>query len=77
MPDDRHIGSRLGKAGRASCSGNRCGGCFAFRAYDPCHGCATHALPGQMPLVVRLYDPRHELIREIRQDGWTAEGPVS
>jgi F420-non-reducing hydrogenase large subunit len=43
---------------------------MAFRAYDPCHGCATHALPGQMPLIVRLYDPRHELIREIRQDRW-------
>jgi F420-non-reducing hydrogenase large subunit len=43
---------------------------MAFRAYDPCHGCATHALPGQMPLIVRLYDPRHELVREIRQDRW-------
>jgi F420-non-reducing hydrogenase large subunit len=27
---------------------------MAFRAYDPCMGCATHALPGQMPLCVRL-----------------------
>ncbi len=27
---------------------------MAFRAYDPCHACATHALPGQMPLIVRL-----------------------
>jgi F420-non-reducing hydrogenase large subunit len=25
---------------------------MAFRAYDPCFGCATHALPGQMPLEV-------------------------
>ncbi|PWB74518.1 Ni/Fe hydrogenase subunit alpha, partial [candidate division GN15 bacterium] len=23
---------------------------MAFRAYDPCFGCATHSLPGQMPL---------------------------
>ncbi len=23
---------------------------MAFRAYDPCNSCATHALPGQMPL---------------------------
>jgi F420-non-reducing hydrogenase large subunit len=46
---------------------------MAFRAYDPCHGCATHALPGQMPLIVRLYGPGHELIREIRQDRWPAE----
>ncbi len=41
---------------------------MAFRAYDPCHGCATHALPGDMPLVVRVYDPRHQLVQEIRRD---------
>jgi F420-non-reducing hydrogenase large subunit len=31
---------------------------MAFRAYDPCFGCATHSLPGQMPLevVVRAAD---------------------
>ena len=23
---------------------------MAFRAYDPCNSCATHSLPGQMPL---------------------------
>jgi F420-non-reducing hydrogenase large subunit len=34
---------------------------MAFRAYDPCHGCATHALPGQMPLMVSVYTPEHEL----------------
>jgi F420-non-reducing hydrogenase large subunit len=28
---------------------------MAFRAYDPCHGCATHSLPGSMPLIVRLH----------------------
>ena len=27
---------------------------MAFRAYDPCLGCATHALPGDMPLQVRV-----------------------
>ncbi|MCP3912434.1 MAG: Ni/Fe hydrogenase subunit alpha, partial [Actinomycetia bacterium] len=27
---------------------------MAFRAYDPCFGCATHSLPGRMPLTVRL-----------------------
>ena len=27
---------------------------MAFRAYDPCFGCATHSLPGQMPLTVRV-----------------------
>ena len=29
---------------------------MAFRAYDPCFGCATHSLPGQMPLVVQIRD---------------------
>ncbi len=29
---------------------------MAFRAYDPCFGCATHTLPGQMPLVVTVRD---------------------
>lgn len=41
---------------------------MAFRAYDPCHGCATHALPGQMPLIVRVYDSHKNLVREIRRD---------
>ena len=40
---------------------------MAFRAYDPCHGCGTHALPGQMPLKVRVYDSNRELVKEIRQ----------
>ena len=30
---------------------------MAFRAYDPCLACATHALPGEMPLTVRLHRP--------------------
>ena len=25
---------------------------MAFRAYDPCFGCATHALAGQMPVEI-------------------------
>jgi F420-non-reducing hydrogenase large subunit len=41
---------------------------MAFRAYDPCHGCATHALPGQMPLMVRVYDANRQQIKEIRRD---------
>ncbi|MFP4476137.1 MAG: Ni/Fe hydrogenase subunit alpha [Desulfatibacillaceae bacterium] len=28
---------------------------MAFRAYDPCLACATHNLPGQMPLEVRVF----------------------
>jgi F420-non-reducing hydrogenase large subunit len=41
---------------------------MAFRAYDPCFGCATHSLPGQMPLVVEIRDLQGELVREIRRD---------
>ncbi len=42
---------------------------MAFRAYDPCHACATHALPGGMPLVVRVYNCEGRLVRELRRDG--------
>ena len=28
---------------------------MAFRAFDPCYSCATHSLPGQMPLQVSIY----------------------
>jgi len=41
---------------------------MAFRAYDPCHGCATHALPGQMPLVVSVYDYKRNLVKEIQRE---------
>jgi F420-non-reducing hydrogenase large subunit len=41
---------------------------MAFRAYDPCHGCATHALPGQVPLVLKIYGPDGNVVREIRRD---------
>jgi F420-non-reducing hydrogenase large subunit len=34
---------------------------MAFRSYDPCFGCATHTLPGQMPLEVRIYDADRNL----------------
>jgi len=42
---------------------------MAFRPYDPCHACATHALPGQAPLIVSLRDRQGNLIKEIRRDG--------
>jgi F420-non-reducing hydrogenase large subunit len=35
---------------------------MAFRAYDPCFGCATHSLPGQMPLEVRVRAPDGTLL---------------
>jgi F420-non-reducing hydrogenase large subunit len=41
---------------------------MAFRAYDPCFGCATHSLPGQMPLIVEIRGLDGELVREIRRD---------
>jgi F420-non-reducing hydrogenase large subunit len=37
---------------------------MAFRAYDPCFGCATHAV-GQMPLEVRIYDADGSLTQVI------------
>ncbi|MCD6394168.1 MAG: Ni/Fe hydrogenase subunit alpha [Planctomycetes bacterium] len=40
---------------------------MAFRAYDPCHACATHSLPGQMPLVARVYDSTGKTIKELRR----------
>jgi F420-non-reducing hydrogenase large subunit len=40
---------------------------MAFRAYDPCHACASHSLPGSMPLIVEVRDPAGNLVREIRR----------
>jgi F420-non-reducing hydrogenase large subunit len=34
---------------------------MAFRAYDPCLGCATHTIPGQMNLRVHVYDAEGRL----------------
>ncbi len=41
---------------------------MAFRAYDPCMGCATHAQPGETPLKIKLFDHQHQLIEEIKRD---------
>ncbi|MCL5099376.1 MAG: Ni/Fe hydrogenase subunit alpha [Candidatus Omnitrophica bacterium] len=41
---------------------------MAFRAYDPCLGCATHSLPGHMPLAISIYDPQKNLIRKLIQE---------
>jgi F420-non-reducing hydrogenase large subunit len=35
---------------------------MAWRAYDPCFGCATHTLPGQMPLEVTIRDSQGNLV---------------
>ncbi|HUJ42220.1 MAG TPA: Ni/Fe hydrogenase subunit alpha, partial [Opitutaceae bacterium] len=40
---------------------------MAFRAYDPCLGCATHTLPGHTPLMVSIFDHRRNLARQLVQ----------
>ncbi len=40
---------------------------MAFRAYDPCFGCATHSLPGQMPLEVTIHGPQGDVIERLSQ----------
>jgi F420-non-reducing hydrogenase large subunit len=41
---------------------------MAFRAYDPCHACATHSLPGRTPLEVSVYDADGELVKKLVRD---------
>ncbi len=41
---------------------------MAFRAYDPCFGCATHTLPGQMPLEAYIYDADGELVKTLNKN---------
>jgi F420-non-reducing hydrogenase large subunit len=38
---------------------------MAFRAYDPCFSCATHSLPGNMPLKVVFRKSNGEIIRTL------------
>jgi F420-non-reducing hydrogenase large subunit len=40
---------------------------MAFRAYDPCFGCATHSLPGQMPLEITIRRPDGEILDVVKQ----------
>lgn len=42
---------------------------MAFRLYDPCLSCATHSLPGTMPLIVNVRNGEGELMRSFRRDG--------
>jgi F420-non-reducing hydrogenase large subunit len=42
---------------------------MAFRLYDPCLSCATHSIPGAMPLVVNISNHTGERIRSFRRDG--------
>jgi F420-non-reducing hydrogenase large subunit len=41
---------------------------MAFRAYDPCHACATHSLPGSMPLVVAVRGVDGRTLSSLRRD---------
>ena len=38
---------------------------MAFRAYDPCFGCATHSLPGEMDLVVAVVGHDGEVVARL------------
>ena len=40
---------------------------MGFRAYDPCHGCANHSLPGKTALELNVYDKDGNLMRSMRQ----------
>ncbi len=40
---------------------------MAFRAYDPCFGCATHFAVGQMPLTVSVYDSEKQLVQKLER----------
>jgi F420-non-reducing hydrogenase large subunit len=41
---------------------------MAFRAYDPCFGCATHSLPGQMPLEVIIFNANGDMVDFYKQN---------
>jgi F420-non-reducing hydrogenase large subunit len=49
---------------------------MAFRAFDPCHACATHSLPGDMPLAAQVHDASGAIVRVVTRegvtDGWKA-----
>jgi len=40
---------------------------MAFRAYDPCFGCATHSLPGEMPLRATIRDARGSVVTVVER----------
>ncbi len=40
---------------------------MAFRNYDPCMSCATHSLPGQMPLEIEIRDTDGKLVERLSQ----------
>jgi len=40
---------------------------MAFRNYDPCMSCATHSLPGQMPLEIVIRDSEGNEVKRLSQ----------
>ena len=38
---------------------------MAFRLFDPCFSCATHSLPGQMPLAIEIKNSEGELVNKV------------
>ncbi|MEM2971234.1 MAG: Ni/Fe hydrogenase subunit alpha [Candidatus Bathyarchaeia archaeon] len=40
---------------------------MAFRAYDPCFGCATHFAVGQMPLTIHIYNHEKKLVKTVQR----------
>ncbi|MFZ0965475.1 MAG: Ni/Fe hydrogenase subunit alpha [Candidatus Bathyarchaeia archaeon] len=40
---------------------------MAFRAYDPCFGCATHYAVGQMPLTIEIYNHEKKLLKTVQR----------
>ncbi len=47
---------------------------MAFRAYDPCFGCATHSLTGRMPMTVRVREADGTVVQEAPGSGLKAQG---
>jgi F420-non-reducing hydrogenase large subunit len=41
---------------------------MAFRSYDPCFSCATHAILGELPLQVNVYDSEGELVKQMQRE---------
>ena len=41
---------------------------MAFRLYDPCFSCATHALPGAMPLKVTIRNRSGQLLQLLQRE---------
>ncbi len=39
---------------------------MTYRAYDPCHACGTHSLPGHVTIIVNIYNHKGEKIKEIK-----------